>query len=64
MKEKKFIKICPKCGSINITIPPAGLGLKISQLDYCKDCKNQDIFPEIEEDKVEYFKKVLKDKTN
>ncbi|MBU2590200.1 MAG: hypothetical protein KKA65_00820 [Nanoarchaeota archaeon] len=62
MKEKKFIKICPKCGSTNITIPPSGLDLKMSQPDYCKDCKNRGIFPEIEEDKVEYFKKVLKNK--
>jgi hypothetical protein len=57
---KKYLTICPKCGSTNITIPPGGLDFKMSFPHYCKDCNNQGIFPEVEIDKVKEFKKKLK----
>lgn len=57
--SKKFIKICPTCGSTNITIPPAGMDLKMSMPDFCKDCDNLGIFPEIEINKIEEFRTKL-----
>jgi len=59
MTKEKFIKICPKCGSIDITIPPAGMDFGMAISDYCSDCKNRGIFPEIEISKIKNFKKNL-----
>lgn len=59
-KMKKFIKICLKCGSIRIKIPPAGIDIKMTQADYCEDCGSWGNFPEVEESKAEYFRKKLK----
>lgn len=56
----KYIKICLKCGSTDITIPPAGLDLRMTMPDYCKKCGNRGIFPEIEKDNVEEFRKKIK----
>ncbi len=54
------VKICPKCGSTDITIPPAGLDIKMTMPDYCKKCELRGIFPEMEADKVGDFRKRLK----
>ena len=59
-KKIKFTKICPKCGSTDIGIPPAGLDLKMTQPDYCNNCGNYGLFPEIDETQVKEFKKKLK----
>lgn len=58
--EEKFVKICPKCGSVEITIPPAGLDLRMSLPDYCSDCNNIGIFPEIKISEIKSFKDNLK----
>ena len=62
MKDKKYIKVCPQCGSTNTKIPPAGLDIKMTLPDYCNECKNRGIFPEIEADKLDDFRKKLKEK--
>jgi len=59
---KKYIKICPRCGSTRITIPQAGLDLKMTLKDRCIDCGEIGNFPEIDINKVKYFKKKLKKK--
>jgi hypothetical protein len=59
-KEEKYFKICPHCGSLNVKIPPAGFDIKMTVRDYCEDCGNKGIFPEIEESKIEEFRKKLK----
>lgn len=64
MKKEKYVKICPQCGSTNIKIPPAGMDLKMTKRDYCIDCKNWGIFPEIKESETEKFKKSLKKNEN
>ena len=58
----KRIKICPKCGSTNITFT----GIR-TNYDYCKDCgygKNYHLenalFPEIDPENVEDFRKEVK----
>ena len=60
MSESKYIKICTNCGSIDITIPPAGTDIKLTFPDYCKDCKNKGIFPEVKIEDINKFKKKLK----
>jgi hypothetical protein len=52
-----MVKVCPQCGSADITIPPAGLDLKMAVPDYCRKCKNRGIFPEV--DDPEIFKKEM-----
>lgn len=59
MKEK-YLKICPKCGSINIKIPPAGMDIKMTVKDYCEDCQNIGNFPEVKESEIENFRKKLR----
>lgn len=58
---KKF-KICPKCASINTSIPPRGLDLSLTFSDYCRDCGERGIFPEVDIDDLEYFKKKINNK--
>ena len=60
--KKKYVKICSNCGSINTKIPPAGMDLKMTLKDYCTDCKNRGMFQEVEESKIEEFRKKLKKK--
>ncbi|UZE93932.1 MAG: hypothetical protein IB618_04215 [Candidatus Pacearchaeota archaeon] len=60
--KKQFIKICPKCGSTKVKMPPAGMDLKLTFRDYCLDCRARGIFPEIEKTKVKDFQKKLKKK--
>jgi hypothetical protein len=57
---KKYLKICPQCGSTNIKIPPAGMDLKMTRQDYCSECGNIGMFPEVEESKVKSFREKLK----
>ena len=59
-QSKEFVKVCPQCGSTDITIPPAGLDIRMSIPDYCQECQNRGIFPKVQKDKVEDFKKRLK----
>ena len=69
MKKKKYLKICPKCGSTNVsTYTKAGV-MAEELLDYCKDCyygyqgvEGGSFFPEVEESKIEEFRKELKKK--
>jgi hypothetical protein len=60
MKSKKYTKVCPKCGSVNVTIPPAGLDIKMTAPDYCKDCEFIGLFPEVEESGIKEFRTQLK----
>ncbi|MEA3378167.1 MAG: hypothetical protein U9Q69_00860 [Nanoarchaeota archaeon] len=60
MKKERFVKICPKCGSTNITIPPGGTDIHLAPPDYCQECENRGIFPEVKKTQVEKFKKLLK----
>ena len=60
---EKRIKICPKCGSINIELERISKSLiGITPPTYrCKKCGlTQKIFPEIEIGKIEEFRKKIK----
>ncbi len=57
MEKEKFVRICPKCGSIDIT----RLVFRILGPLICKNCDYKNpIFPEIEINKIELFRKELK----
>ena len=58
--KKQYIKVCPKCGGTNTKIPPAGEVIWSSLPDYCSDCQNRGIFPEIEKEHLKDFQKKLK----
>jgi hypothetical protein len=61
---KKFIKVCPKCGSINISYQTGAFGQlgERTFFDRCNECQFMGMIPEIEKDKVEEFRKRLKKK--
>ena len=59
-KNEKYVKICPHCGSTETSIPPAGLDVKMTIRDYCRDCRKFGTFPEVALSKVEEFRKKLK----
>lgn len=59
MKKERYHKICPQCGSTNVKMPPAGMDIRMTFQDYCEDCENRGMFPEVEESKIEGFKKKL-----
>ena len=61
MKET-YIKICPKCSSTNIErkiTPMSAVGIRNPL--HCNSCNFEgELFPEVEEDKINEFKKSLK----
>jgi len=61
-ETEEFIKICPRCGNTNLTIPPAGLDIKMTHKDYCQKCKERGGFPEVWAYEVEAFRKELKER--
>ena len=57
MKKEKFVRICPKCGSADISRP----FLKILGSLTCRNCNYKNpIFPEVAINKIELFRKELK----
>ena len=58
--QEKYIKICPNCGSTETSIPPAGLDVKMTIRDYCRDCRKFGTFPEVTISKIAEFRKKLK----
>jgi len=59
---KKMVKICPACGSTNVTLPPSALDIKMTKQDYCADCEFWGNFPEVESTAVEKFARDLNKK--
>ena len=58
MDKKQFTKICPKCG--NIYFPVRNFINILAPLpEKCKKCDYKGLFPEIEIDKIEEFKKKI-----
>lgn len=58
----KFIKICSKCGSTNITSSTRRYMLQQEIFkDNCKDCGYEGFIPEVEESDIENFRKKLKE---
>ena len=64
--ENDYIKICPKCGSTNITSETGRYHIYGAQeyKDNCQDCGYSGIIPEVEKSKIEEFKKEIKNQNN
>ncbi len=55
----KYIKICPQCGSTDIGVPKAGMDLRFTIPDHCRNCDFQGIFPEIDPSGIDRFRKEI-----
>lgn len=55
-----YIKICPNCGSTDVKLPPRGGDMLMTVRDYCERCGNMGLFPEVDEEETEEFRKKLK----
>ena len=53
--KKKFIRVCPMCGSDNTT-GNTRLIQSFTAISFCKSCGYQGVFPEVEKDKTEEFR--------
>ena len=61
MKDKKqFIKICPKCGNIDIPVKTGFIDILAPMPEKCKKCSYTGLFPEIDISEVEEFRRDLK----
>ena len=54
-----YVKICPQCGSTDITIPPGGMDILMTKTDFCNECGNQGMFPEVPAENASTFKEEL-----
>jgi hypothetical protein len=59
-RSERFVKICPQCGSTDITIPKAGMDIRMTIRDMCQGCGNIGNFPEVKVEDVKDFKRMLK----
>jgi hypothetical protein len=57
---EKYFKICPKCGSINVKIPHAGMDIKMTMKDECADCGKIGNFPEVKASAIKKFREKCK----
>jgi len=66
MEKEKFVKICPKCGSTDITNVKANLGTSMTSSyadfmkDKCNDCEFIGSMPEVTLKEIKEFRKKLK----
>jgi len=61
MKNKtKYIKICPKCGSIDLPIKTNFFEMLMPTPEKCKKCGYAGLFPEIDVNEIENFREKLK----
>jgi len=52
------MKICPKCGSVEIKMPHSGLDIKMTLRDECLECGFIGNFPDV--DNIKDFRKRIK----
>ena len=57
MKKEQFIKICPKCGSIDLPIKTDFFQMLMPTPEKCRRCRYTGLFPEIEINGIEKFRK-------
>ena len=60
MKKEQFIKICPKCGSMDLPIRADFFQMLMPTPEKCGKCSYSGLFPEIEINEIETFRKNLK----
>ena len=60
MKTKnQYIKICPKCGSIDLPIKTNFAEMILPTPERCNKCSYSGLFPEIDINEIENFRKSL-----
>ncbi len=57
--KKQYTKICPKCGSVDLPIKTDFVEMLMPRPEKCKKCGYSGLFPEIEINKIEKFRKSL-----
>lgn len=57
---KQYIKICPKCGNIDLPIKTNFAEMLMPAPEKCKKCGYNGLFPEIDINEIESFWKNLK----
>lgn len=60
MMKKQYTKICPRCGSIDLPIRTDFVQMLAPTPEECKKCGYIGLFPEIEINEIEEFRKSLK----
>ena len=55
----QYTKICPKCGSIDLPIKTDFVEMLMPSPEKCKKCSYSGLFPEIEINEIEKFRKSL-----
>ena len=58
--KKQYTKICPKCGNIDLPIRTDFVEMLMPMPEKCKKCGYSSLFPEIEINEIEEFRKKLK----
>jgi ribosomal protein S27E len=59
-QSERFVKVCPQCGSTDITIPKAGMDIRMTIRDMCQTCGAIGNFPEVKVKDIPDFKRKLK----
>ena len=62
MKKNQYTKICPKCGSIDLPIRTNFAEMLAPTPEKCIKCSYAGLFPEIDINEIEEFRKSLKKK--
>ena len=55
----KHIKVCPKCGSVNVIIPKRGVDMLNMEM-LCQDCGNIGVFPEMKLEQAKKYSEKIK----
>ena len=64
MKNKEeFIKICPKCGSIDLPVRSNFIDMLMPSPEKCGKCGYSGLFPEININEIEDFRKNINKNT-
>ena len=60
MKKEQYTKICPKCGGIDLPIRTDFIEILAPTPEKCRKCGYTGLFPEIEVNEIEKFRRKLK----
>jgi len=57
--KKQYTKICPKCGNIDLPVKTNFVDMLMPTPEKCTKCSYNGLFPEIEIDEIEGFRKSI-----
>ena len=61
MAKNNYVKICPKCGNINLPSRTSFTDMLMPTQEKCNKCNYAGLFPEININDIEDFRKSLKE---